>query len=87
MNQKIKNYSIKLTLAAALAQAGVSLGSDRDKCYRMHTRLLGVPPSEAALASCTELVSKGQVQEAAAAMMDNPLFYSDTLRFFFAPQI
>jgi hypothetical protein len=57
----------------------------REQAKRIHDRLAGVPPSNDVLDQMEILVSAGDVQGAADIAMDNPTFYSVTLKNWVAP--
>ncbi|MGE0172260.1 MAG: hypothetical protein AB7T49_05730 [Oligoflexales bacterium] len=62
-----------------------AFGGSAEKCYKMHNRLTGVPPTSAQLQACVSLVDAGKAEEAAGAMVEEDLFYNDTLRYMFSP--
>ncbi|MGQ0430094.1 MAG: hypothetical protein ACT4UQ_09195 [Gammaproteobacteria bacterium] len=65
--------------AAALFAAGVHAGP-REQARRMHDRIAGVPPTDAVLSAMEAEIAAGRSQQAALMAMDNPAFYSVTLR-------
>jgi hypothetical protein len=67
-------------------QAGVpAMAGPNEQAVRMHTRLAGVPPTDAVLTQMATLISSGNPQAAAQLAMDNSGFYNVTLRNFIAP--
>src|SRR5262245_25083581 len=76
-----------LALAAALAlgAAAPALAGPREQARRMHDRLVGIPPSAAVLDSMAAQVEGGDPLAAAYQAMQNPAFYSMTLRNFATP--
>jgi hypothetical protein len=66
---------VALAAVAAAAQAG-----PREQAKRMHDRIAGVPPSEAVLDQMETEIAAGRTDQAAQIAMDNPAFYSVTLK-------
>ena len=66
---------VALAACAASAQAG-----PREQAKRIHDRIAGVPPSAAVLAQMETEVAGGDAEAAAMIAMDNPAFYSVTLK-------
>src|SRR5262245_3173143 len=64
-----------LAACAAVAQAG-----PREPAKRIHDRIAGVPPSAAVLDAMEAEVAGGDTEAAAMIAMDNPSFYSVTLK-------
>ena len=64
-----------VVLFAAAAQAG-----PREQAKRMHDRIAGVPPSDAVLGAMETDIAAGRTQQAALRAMDDPAFYSVTLK-------
>ncbi len=64
-----------LAALAASAQAG-----PREQAKRIHDRIAGVPPSAAVLNAMEAEVAGGDTEAAAMIAMDNPSFYSVTLK-------
>jgi hypothetical protein len=64
-----------LAACAAAAQAG-----PREQAKRIHDRIAGVPPSAAVLNQMEAEVAGGDAEAAAMIAMDNPSFYSVTLK-------
>jgi hypothetical protein len=67
--------TLALVALAASAQAG-----PREQAKRMHDRIAGVPPSAAVLDAMEAEIVAGRTQAAAQIAMDNPAFYSVTLK-------
>jgi hypothetical protein len=67
--------TVALVAFAASAQAG-----PREQAKRMHDRIAGVPPSAAVLDAMETEIAAGRTQAAAQIAMDNPAFYSVTLK-------
>ena len=65
----------------------VATAGPREQAFRIHNRLAGVPPDEATLLAMEANVASGPAGEITAAMtaMDNPNFYTVTLKNFAAP--
>jgi hypothetical protein len=57
----------------------------REQAKRIHDRLAGVPPNNDVLDQMESLVSAGDVRGAADIAMDNPAFYSVTLKNWITP--
>ena len=66
---------VALVAFAALAHAG-----PREQAKRMHDRIAGVPPTDAVLTAMQAEITAGNTQAAALIAMDNPSFYSVTLK-------
>jgi hypothetical protein len=66
---------VALAAVAASAQAG-----PREQAKRMHDRIAGVPPSAAVLNQMETEIAAGRTDQAAQIAMDNPAFYSVTLK-------
>ena len=70
-------------MAVGLLLFGVSnafAAGPRDQAKRIHDRLAGVPPSDAVLTQMESDIQAGNPQTAAFTAMDNPAFYSVTLK-------
>lgn len=78
---------IGMTLVFGSFSVAVAGPTEREQAFRIHNRLAGVPPDEATLMSMDANISSGPAGAIAAAMtaMDNPNFYTVTLRNFAAP--
>lgn len=66
---------VALVAFAALASAG-----PREQAKRMHDRIAGVPPADAVLNAMETEIAAGREDQAALIAMDNPSFYSVTLK-------
>ncbi len=66
---------VALVAFAALANAG-----PREQAKRMHDRIVGVPPTDTVLGAMETEIAAGRTQAAALIAMDNPSFYSVTLK-------
>jgi hypothetical protein len=71
---------VALVAFAALANAG-----PREQAKRMHDRIAGVPPTDAVLGAMETEIAAGRTMQAALIAMDNPSFYSVTLKNLVAP--
>ncbi len=71
--------------ALLLAGITVALATERDQAYRMHNRLAGVPPSAEVLETMRNHIVGGQATQAALLAMQDPHFYTVTLKNFAAP--
>ncbi len=71
--------------ALALALAGPAPAAPRDQARRMHDRLVGVPPSSAALAAMEALIAAGNPAGAADLAMGHPDFYRSALKSWVTP--
>jgi hypothetical protein len=76
----------QLFIAAALIFSGVTvaLAGPREQAERLHDRLAGVPPTQAVLDAMTAQIASDPVAAAMTAMND-PNFYTVTLKNFAAP--
>ncbi|HXV39637.1 MAG TPA: hypothetical protein VD701_01585 [Steroidobacteraceae bacterium] len=68
------------TLVALAAFAAAAGAGPREQARRMHDRIAGVPPSDAVLSAMQSEIAAGRLQQAALMAMDNPAFYSVTLK-------
>lgn len=66
--------------ALALFLSSTAWGTARDQARRMHDRLAGIPPSEAALDAMTTLIEGGDPRAAAQMAIQNDAFYDVTLK-------
>lgn len=62
-----------------------SYAGTREQAKRIHDRLTGVPPSNQVLEQMESLISEGNVRGAADIAMDDPAFYSVTLKNWITP--
>jgi len=68
-----------------LAFVAPAAAGPREQAKRMHERLVGVPPSEAVLASMAAKILAGDALGAAYEAMRNRYFYSSSLKNFVSP--
>ncbi len=73
----VKRVTAVVALAAFAASADAG---PREQAKRMHDRIAGVPPSAAVLDAMEAEISAGRTRQAALIAMDNPSFYSVTLK-------
>jgi hypothetical protein len=78
----IINFAIIIVSLSTLSQ---TYAGTREQAKRIHDRLAGVPPSSDVLDEMESLVSIGNVRGAADIAMDNPAFYSVTLKNWITP--
>lgn len=78
-------YVAILLLTVSLTASSIALAGPREIAWKMHNRLTGVPPSAAVLDQMADLVSKGQLQDAAQMAMENPYFYNLNLKNWLIP--
>lgn len=76
--RKLAARAVVAALAALLATAAAA--GPREQAKRMHDRIAGVPPSDAVLAQMEADIAGGNPGAAALKAMDNPNFYSVTLK-------
>jgi hypothetical protein len=69
-----------MALSLLLFGASDAFAGARERAKRIHDRLAGVPPTDAVLAQMESDVLAGNPQTAAFTAMDNPAFYSVTLK-------
>lgn len=62
-----------------------SFAGPREQAKRIHDRLAGVPPSNLILDEMAERIAEGDIEGAAYIAMDNPAFYSVTLKNWITP--
>jgi hypothetical protein len=72
-------------IVTSLATSPHTYAGTREQAKRMHDRLAGVPPSNDVLDQMENLISEGNVRGAADIAMDDPAFYSVTLKNWVAP--
>jgi hypothetical protein len=73
----VKRVTAVVALAAFAAAAGAG---PREQAKRIHDRIAGVPPSAAVLDQMAAEITAGRAEQAAMIAMDNPSFYSVTLK-------
>ncbi len=76
----VSGICLLLVFMSNAAQAG-----PREKAYRLHERIAGVPPSAAVLDEMASLVESGDAEAAAFVAMEHPDFYRTTLKNFATP--
>ena len=74
----VKRALVAFTVATLLS-AAASAGP-REQARRMHDRIAGVPPSAAVLDAMQSEIAAGRYRSAAEYAMENPAFYSVTLK-------
>jgi hypothetical protein len=74
-----------MLLIAGLTMSVPTIAGEREQAKRMHDRLTGVPPNAQVLDQMTSLISQGQINDAAYLAMDDPAFYSVTLKNWVTP--
>jgi hypothetical protein len=76
-----RTVSVLLAITGvALLCGNTALADTRDQAKRMHDRLAGVPPTATVLNDMQDLIDGGSSNAAAMLAMDNPNFYSVTLK-------
>lgn len=74
-------YLQRTLLAFSISAAACAcLAGEREQALTIHSRIAGVPPSEAVLLQMTSLIESGDVAAAARMAMDNDSFYRVTLK-------
>jgi hypothetical protein len=73
----VKRFAAVVALAACAAAASAG---PREQAKRMHDRIAGVPPSATVLGQMEAEIAGGRADAAALIAMDNPAFYSVTLK-------
>ena len=77
----VGSFVKRVTALAALAAFAVpAFAGPREQAKRMHDRIAGVPPSAAVLDAMETEIAAGRTQQAATMALDNPAFYSVTLK-------
>tara|TARA_R110000868_G_scaffold176012_2_gene413308 strand:+ start:283 stop:1425 length:1143 start_codon:yes stop_codon:yes gene_type:complete len=61
------------------------MAGPREQAKRIHDRLAGIPPSAAVLEQMAASITQGKVSQAAYLAMENPAFYSVTLKNWITP--
>lgn len=79
----IKKAIVSILFLSILPNA--SLAGPREQAKRIHDRLAGVPPSNLILDEMATRITEGDVEGAAYIAMDNPAFYSVTLKNWVTP--
>lgn len=86
--RQIGRYKIPLNwtlFILAISTLPLTYAGPREQAKRIHDRLTGIPPSIQVLDEMESLISEGKIQEAAAIAMQNPAFYSITLKNWITP--
>lgn len=78
-------YCFTVTFIVLFAGLSAVHAGPREQAKRMHDRLVGVPPSDTVLNSMQTKIENGQPIDAALEAMENPIFYSTTLKDFATP--
>ncbi len=78
-------YSLVTTIMCVIFSSATVHAGAREQAKRMHDRLVGTPPSAAVLDSMATKITNGDTIGAAYDAMDNPAFYSTTLKDFATP--
>jgi len=73
----VKRVTALVVLAAFASHASAGV---REQAKRMHDRIAGVPPSAAVLDAMETEIAGGDTDAAALIAMDNPAFYSVTIK-------
>jgi hypothetical protein len=79
----IKKVIVSLLFLSILPNS--SFAGPREQAKRIHDRLAGVPPSNLILDQMAERIADGDIEGAAYLAMDNPAFYSVTLKNWVTP--
>src|SRR5690606_10480724 len=79
-----RRLAVLVGLALFLASLSIQAGP-REQAKQMHDRLTGVPPSEEVLNQMAEEIRLGNALAAADIAMENPAFYTATLKRMAAP--
>ena len=75
------SFAMRLAAVVALAAcAATAHAGPREQAKRLHDRIAGVPPSAAVLNQMEAEIAGGDAEAAAQIAMDNPAFYSVTLK-------
>ena len=79
--ENVGSFVKRVTALVALAAfATLASAGPREQAKRIHDRIAGVPPSAAVLDQMAAEISAGRTDQAALIAMDNPAFYSVTLK-------
>jgi len=71
---------VTAAVAAVVIFAAAAEAGPREQAKRMHDRIAGVPPSDTVLNAMEADIAAGRTQQAALRAMDDPAFYSVTLK-------
>lgn len=78
---RVSSIVMRVTAAAALVAFTASAhAGPREQAKRIHDRIAGVPPSATVLGAMEAEITAGRPEQAAFIAMDNPSFYSVTLK-------
>ncbi len=83
--RRMRFWLLALLILVTGGLASSATAGPREQARRMHDRLVGVPPSEAVLTDMQNLIAAGQPIQAAYRAMENPIFYSSSLKNFVSP--
>ncbi|SFD47700.1 hypothetical protein [Pseudoalteromonas denitrificans] len=72
-------HCILIALTFSLS-SDFSIANEKDQAYRIHIKLTGIPPSSDVLEQMLTKISAGHIKEAAYIAMENPNFYTVTLK-------
>jgi hypothetical protein len=77
--------AIGLAIGVLSAQPAFAGPTEREQAKRIHDRIVGVPPSDAVLNTMEAQIVGGTPLDAAFTAMNDPIFYTSSLRNFAAP--
>lgn len=72
-------------MSSLILLSAQTLAGPRERAWKMHNRLAGVPPKQEVLDEMTSLISSGDAEGAAHLAMQNPSFYNITLKNWIKP--
>ncbi len=79
--ESVGSFVKRVTALVALAAfATLASAGPREQAKQIHDRIAGVPPSSAVLDQMAAEISAGRTDQAALIAMENPAFYSVTLK-------
>jgi hypothetical protein len=79
----VKKVLIPILVLSILPNSGFA--GPREQAKRIHDRLAGIPPSNLVLDEMATRIADGDIEGAAYIAMDNPAFYSVTLKNWITP--
>lgn len=82
---KLPERVLSTVLCTSLLLSAWSYAGPREQAKRIHDRLAGVPPTAQTLDQMASLIEAGDITAAAYLAMDNPAFYSVTLKNWVTP--
>lgn len=86
MKHLVRHMStLSWVLICSLVLCAQSMAGPREQAKRIHDRLAGIPPSAAVLEQMAASITQGKVSQAAYLAMENPAFYSVTLKNWITP--